>query len=359
MSEKYYVGLDVSGFADNGEYRPISRVTLLLDDENALTAGDDTGMEIKASCPYATQEMVESLLARFRGSRYRAYSAKAANVDPAAELGDGITVGGVYASISALHDNGDGFADVSAPGEVELEEEYPFESPTKREFDQKIATTRALITKTAQEIGLRVEGLDSKYAELSVTVDGVTIRDETGATRIKGSSIDTTTIQANSITADKVNLTGSISWGDLAADTQQVISAASNNAATANNKVSAWSYAGSTYIDGSKIMAGTVMASKLLGGTVGLLASDQTVVGSLDIAYTTTGIGLGINTTYGGIQIQSGGNVFLRAAAGQVLTVGGGYFSFGGGPILLPTSCYGTSLPSTGTYGQLFFLLDS
>ncbi len=60
MSEKFYVGLDVTSFEDNGKQRPISRVTLMLDDNEALTAGDNTGVELVADCPHATQEMVNA-----------------------------------------------------------------------------------------------------------------------------------------------------------------------------------------------------------------------------------------------------------------------------------------------------------
>ena len=54
MSDKFFVGLDLTGVEDNGRQRPISRVTLLLDDENSVTAGDDTGAELLADCPHAT-----------------------------------------------------------------------------------------------------------------------------------------------------------------------------------------------------------------------------------------------------------------------------------------------------------------
>ena len=102
MSEKYFVGNDITSFSDNGKYKPISRVTLLVDDENSLTAGDDTGMELVASCPHATQAMVNSLLQTVKGYQYQAYEAGAANIDPAAELGDGVTVGGVYSPLSKI-----------------------------------------------------------------------------------------------------------------------------------------------------------------------------------------------------------------------------------------------------------------
>lgn len=365
MSDKYFVGQDMTSFSDNGQYKPISRVTLLLDDEKSLTAGDDTGMEITASCPHATQAMVNALLQRMKGYRYQAYEAGAANIDPAAELGDGVNVGGVYSPLSRIADDGRGYADISSPGELEMDDEYPSGGYIKQEFDRKIAQTRSLITKTSEEINLRVEGIDGKYTELKTTLDGVTITDASGTTKIKGSSIETGSIAAKSISADKLNLTGAITFSDLDANAQNSINTANSNASTAIaaangavQKVSAWEYPGSTYIDGSKIMTGTVMATKLLGGTVGLLASDESIVGALNLAYTTTGIGLGILTSQGGIQIQSAGNLFLSAGTGGNITVQSGRVQLGSATLCLASASYGYSAPSgAGVDGQLYIQL--
>lgn len=372
MSDKYYIGLDTTSFADNGKYKPISRVTLLLDDEKSLTAGDDTGMEITASCPHATQAMVNALLQRMKGYRYQAYEAGAANIDPAAELGDGVTVCGIYSPLSKLSDDGRGYADISSPGEMEMEDEYPSGGYISQEFNRKIAETRSSITKTSKEIMLKVEGIDGKYTELKTTLDGVTITDASGTTKIKGSSIETGSIAAKSISADKLNLTGAITFGDLDSNSQNRINTANSNANTAITaagnaqaaangavqKVSAWEYPGSTYIDGSKIMTGTVMATKLLGGTVGLLASDESIVGALNLAYTTTGIGLGILTSQGGIQIQSAGNLFLSAGTGGNITVQSGLVQLGSAALCLATASFGTSAPSgAGVAGQLYIQL--
>lgn len=173
MSDKYYVGGDITSFADNGKYKPISRVTLLVDDENSLTAGDDTGMEVIASCPHATQPMVNALLQTMKGYRYQAYEAGAANIDPAAELGDGVTVGGIYSPLSKISDDGRGYAGISSPGEAEMEDEYPSEGYITQEFNRKIAETRSLITKTSEEIMLKVEGVDGRVTSLSTSVDGI------------------------------------------------------------------------------------------------------------------------------------------------------------------------------------------
>lgn len=175
MSDKYYVGGDITSFSDNGKYKPISRVTLLVDDENSLTAGDDTGMEVIASCPHATQPMVNALLQTMKGYQYQAYEAGAANIDPAAELGDGVTVGGIYSPLSKLSDDGRGYAGISSPGEAEMEDEYPSDGYITQEFNRKIAETRSTITKTSEEIKLKVEGIDGRVSDITQTVDGISL----------------------------------------------------------------------------------------------------------------------------------------------------------------------------------------
>ena len=46
---------------------PISRVTLIADDNASYTAGTDAGAELSASCPWATQEMADRLLTEVAG----------------------------------------------------------------------------------------------------------------------------------------------------------------------------------------------------------------------------------------------------------------------------------------------------
>lgn len=357
MSDKYYVGKDVTSFSDKGKYKPISRVTLLVDDENSLTAGDDTGMEVIASCPHATQPMVNALLQTMKGYQYQAYEAGAANIDPAAELGDGVTVGGIYSPLSKLSDDGRGYAGISSPGEAEMEDEYPAEGYIVQEFNRKIAETRSIITKTSEEIMLKVEGVDGKYTEVKTTLDGLTISDASGTTKIKGSSIETSTLYVDAanisgkLTANQIQAS-SISVGDLKdgssyATKTYVDSNAGLSASEVDNAIA-------TYIDSTSITA-----QKLRGQTVELLANSNTAVGSLEIAYTTTGIGLGIKTTYGGIQIQAAGNLFLSAGTGGAITLQNNRIVLAGA-LCLGGSSYGPSAPSgTGAAGQLYVQLVS
>ena len=353
MSDKYYVGGDIISFADNGKYKPISRVTLLVDDENSLTAGDDTGMEVIASCPHATQPMVNALLQTMKGYQYQAYEAGAANIDPAAELGDGVTVGGIYSPLSKLSDDGRGYAGISSPGEAEMEDEYPAGGYIAQEFNRKIAETRSIITKTSKEIMLKVEGIDGKYTEVKTTLDGLTVTDASGTTKINGSSIKTDNLYVaaanitGTLTADQIQ-TGSIRVGDLKDGLNYATKTyVDNNAGLSASEVDR---AIETYIDETSITA-----EKLRGRTVELLASSNQSIGSIELAYTTTGYGIAINTTYGGIQLNSGGKIYLSAYDGAFITLSD-VVSLGGGPLLIGSKVYGPSLPSNPQYGQLFFL---
>lgn len=219
MSKKYYVGKDVTSFSDKGKYKPISRVTLLVDDENSLTAGDDTGMEVIASCPHATQPMVNALLQTMKGYQYQAYEAGAANIDPAAELGDGVTVGGIYSPLSKLSDDGRGYAGISSPGEAEMEDEYPSEGYITQEFNRKIAETRSTITKTSEEINLKVEGIDGRVSDITQTVDGISLS-VTSASSPDGQTTATITLKVgpNNYTG-YIKLDGNVDVsGQLSAD---------------------------------------------------------------------------------------------------------------------------------------------
>nr|DAE28569.1 MAG TPA: hypothetical protein [virus sp. ctQSn51] len=310
-------------------------------------------MEIVASCPHATQAMVNALLQTMKGYQYQAYEAGAANIDPAAELGDGVTVGGIYSPLSKISDDGRGYAGISSPGEAEMEDEYPSDGYITQEFNRKIAETRSTITKTSKEIMLKVEGLDGKYTEVKTTLDGLTVTDASGTTKINGSSIKTDNLYVaaanitGTLTANQIQ-TGSIRVGDLKDGSNYATKTyVDNNAGLSASEVDS---AIETYIDETSITA-----EKLRGRTVELLASSNQSIGSIELAYTTTGYGIAINTTYGGIQLNSGGKIYLSAYDGAFITLSD-VVSLGGGPLLIGSKVYGPSLPSNPQYGQLFFL---
>jgi len=235
-------------FERTGDEKPISRVTLFIDDEQAYTVGDDTGMELSGFCPSATQAMADNLLNQLKGYVYRGFSATAADIDPAAELGDGVTAGGLYSVIAQSVDD-DGYFDLAAPKEPETEEEYPFSGPIQQEQRRKNAEMYSLIAKNNERITLEVGKItselenyatiemtaesiefavseskiytDGKYAELKLTIDGFTVTDPNGTTKISGSSIETSTLKVKS-----ANIEGDLVAGALKGDKINIASSA-------------------------------------------------------------------------------------------------------------------------------------
>lgn len=356
--DKTYLGRRLANFSPGIASQPITKVELLDENGDVVgVSGSDTGRTLTALQPDGTNAMAASILAKVSGYKHIGYEGSEALLDPAVELGDAVTVDGLYVPLIALDMTFDPMLapDISAPDADEIDDEYPYKSPTQRQIERNMAKTRSLITKTSEEIMLKVEGIDGKYTEVKTTLDGLTVKDESGTTKINGSSIKTDNLYVDAanitgtLTADKIQVS-SISVGDLKdgsnyATKTYVDSNAGLSASEVDNAIE-------TYIDGTSITA-----EKLRGRTVELLASSNQSIGSIELAYTTTGYGISINTTYGGIQLNSGGNIYLSSYDGAFITLSD-VVSLGGGPLLIGSKMYGSSLPSNPQYGQLFFLLQ-
>lgn len=363
MSEKFYVGLDLTSSEDNGTLKPISRVTLLVDNENSYTAGDDTGRELVADCAHATQAMVDSILAQVKGYQYQAYSATDANIDPAAELGDGVTADGMYSVISRMDDDGSGYMGLSAPGEAEMEDEYPSTGPMTQEFTRQLAQTRSLITKTAEEIRLEVanevEGLSTSVtvelgkitgrvddAEESIevtltTLNGLTVTDSTGTTKIKGSSVETDTLYVNAanitgtLTASQINttglkvsaanITGTLTIGQLPDTVAETSDIPTKTSQLTNNSDFQTESGVTSIINGTVttdfVNALSVTARKIQGQTVSLLSSSGSTSGTIKLTAASSG-------AYA-VDITSNAALRLTAADGAI------YLSANGASIML------------------------
>lgn len=355
---KTYLGRRLAEFSPGIASQPITKVELLDDNGDVVgVSGSDTGRTLTALQPDGTNAMAAAILAKVSGYKHIGYDGSEALLDPAVELGDAVTVDGLYVPLIAMDMTFDPMLapNISAPDADEIDDEYPYKSPTQRQIERNMAKTRSLITKTSEEIMLKVEGIDGKYTEVKTTLDGLTVTDASGTTKINGSSIKTDNLYVDAanitgtLTADKIQ-TSSIRVGDLKDGSNYATKTyVDNNAGLSASEVNS---AIETYIDETSITA-----EKLRGRTVELLASSNQSIGSIELAYTTTGYGISINTTYGGIQLNSGGNIYLSSYDGAFITLSD-VVSLGGGPLLIGSKMYGSSLPSNPQYGQLFFLLQ-
>ena len=262
LSDKVYLGQNASDLDYDEKAPKISRVNLAVDSDHIYTSGDDTGRTLEVSCPWGSQAMADSILSKVSGIEYQPYEASDALLDPATEIGDGITLGGVYSVLAQSYVSLDKqcAANISAPYTDEIDDEYPYKTPEQRKAERQLAQTRSLITKNAEEIKLEVQGLDGKYTKLSQTVNGFTFEDESGTVYIDGGAI-----KANSVTADKIdatnlkvdaaNITGTLYIGDLVDDvglvTENNVTTITNNAIKTAN------------ISADQITAGTLDADNI------------------------------------------------------------------------------------------------
>ena len=322
--DKTYLGRSIEDFAPGIESKPITKVELLDENGDIVgVAGNDSGKTLTAQNPDGTNEMAQAILAKVSGYTHIGYEGQNAMIDPAAEIGDAVTVAGHYVPIISTDSIFDSLlaVNISAPDADELDDEYPYKSKTQRQIERNMAVTRSLITKSANEINLEIQGVDGRVSALQLTLDGVTITGSDGVTRINGGMIQSNSVTATQIDATNLkvaaaNITGtlkasqiqasSIYVGDLADGSSYATKTyVQNNAGLSASEVDD---AIATYIDGTSITA-----ESLRGRTVDLLASATRSIGSIELVYTSTGYGMSINTDYGGVQISSGGNVFITS----------------------------------------------
>lgn len=137
-----------------------------------------------------------------------------------------------------------------------------------------------------------------------------------GTTTIDGACIKTGTISAN-----RLDLTGAITFSDLSTSVQNDINDAYDMARDAkdvaynvDDTVSGWTYRGTTYIDGSMIQTGTVMASMLVGGEIRLLTDDEDFAGYIALSGASSST---YKVIYGGLGatqlVAEDGDVYIEA----------------------------------------------
>ena len=345
--DKTYLGRRLAEFSPGIASQPITKVELLDENGDVIgVSGSDTGRTLTALQPDGTNAMAAAILAKVSGYKHIGYEGRKALLDPAVELGDAVTVDGLYVPLIALDMTFDPLLapDISAPDADEIDDEYPYKSPTQRQIERNMAKTRSLITKTSEAINLRIDGVTGDVSSLQVSLGNVQSEvsgkiDGNTAQSLINQSIDTielsvssgsggstftlkagsTTLSTNTLDlhVNAVNIdgtlkasqiqTGSIYVGDLAdgsnyATKTYVDNNSGLNQTEVDDRID-------TYIDSTSITA-----EILRGRTVSLMANRRTEIGTIELVDTTTGYGISISTYDGGIQLDSGGNVYITSA---------------------------------------------
>ena len=272
-------------------------------DNNDLyySAGTTTGSVLELDNPWGTQAMANAILSTISGYQYRPMSADGALLDASSEVGDGISVNGVY-SVIARRDTKFGsllVSDIAAPSDGELGHEYKYEVKQNRQTQREIAQANSSLIVELDEIKGQVTDDDGNYTVVTIKSDGLYVGGE--STTLDGDNITSGTIGTTQIAG------GAITTGKL--DASAVTAAKIDSDA----------------VTAAKIASDAVTTSKLL--LTGMLhvydSESKTTYASLGYGSGQDGSG---NSTYGAKLVATGGsNYIIVTNGGARMTAGSGY----------------------------------
>lgn len=203
------LGKDAESLDVSPQFQAYSGVEIVVDDETSYFAGNRTGRVLQVQNPWGNQTQANDLLATLTnaGIQYQPYKASKALLNPAAELGDSVTISGIYGGIykiardhNALMD-----ADIEAPEDEELDHEYPYEPTQDRVYKRELAQNKAQITINQNAITAEVTRASAAEGNLSTRISQTanSITSEVTARQNADNNLSSKITQnANSITSE-------------------------------------------------------------------------------------------------------------------------------------------------------------
>lgn len=160
----------VGGRPDMGEKQTVTGVRLIRGDQAEWLAGTEGGLVVEASLADATRAQADELCGRLKGLVYEPFVSDQRHIDPLAEVGDKIEVGGHGVTVWSITETlcASFYADLETPEQQrEAEQEYPYLTETQR-VQRRVTTmetTTAEIRKTQSSIELEVKNVKLDLAE--------------------------------------------------------------------------------------------------------------------------------------------------------------------------------------------------
>lgn len=298
-----YVGQRTASLTVSPQFEAITMVRVFVDDNNVYQAGTETGRVLEVDCPYGTQEMANIMLSQVEGFQYQPMTATDTLADPALELGDAVNVGGVLATAvqTAITFDAMMAMDISAPGQEEIESEYPYVSKQVSQFNHDLAETRSLIAKTSEEILLQVSGqfdtVEDAISSIQINVDQINLRVEGVDTEMEelGTQVSEISLKMDSLTLsvsnDKTSSTLKLMAGSAQLSSAQITF-------TGFVTFAALSGAGQTEINGANITTGMISADRI--DVSNLLVKSVWTADGQRVMLTSTGVYSNLTVIVGG-----------------------------------------------------------
>ena len=347
MSEttKVALGREVSSLDVSPQFEAYSGVEIIVDENTSYFAGNRNGRVLTIQNEWGTQAQANNILAKLqaKGFQYQPYTADGAILNPAAEIGDGVTIADTYSGIYTISKKFGKLmkSDISAPQDEEVDHEFPFEPKQDRVYKREISEARASIAINASSITAEVTRASAAEGNLSsrITQTANSLTSEISARKSADTSLSTRITQtANSISTEVSRATAA--EGTLRSSiTQQANEISANVSASGGSSSSfSWTLSASSWIlksGGSEVFKvdknGATVKGKITatGGTIGgfTIGSSSLYNGMNNINATNNGVYVGtdgIAVGGGRFKVTSGGTVSAtNMTLTGTLTIGG------------------------------------
>ena len=248
------------------------------------------------------QQIADNLLASMSGYGYQPFSVTGAELNPLADLGDAVTINGVYGGIYHQDITFDQMmlSDLGAPFEEELESEYAYEDSQTRSYKRRLAEMSADFTILDGKIAAKVSRIGGNPSSF-----GWELLEDSWTVKANDTDVLKATKDGLEIYGKVTAVSGAIGGFDIADD------ALSTNGQTYGGNVSNGVYLGPSGLQlGTKFkvdmngnltatsgkFSGTVQAGKIAyGGNDGTLSGSGISSGTV----TTTQCNTGVNQSLG------------------------------------------------------------
>ncbi len=156
-------------FSSSPQFDGYSKVIITVTDEIEYSAGSDTGRVLRITNPWGTPQMAQDILNDIMGFQYQPYTAENALIDPAVELGDGVTANNVYSGIytQKIKFGPVLAATVAAPEDEEINHEYQYKSKPNKEITREAKMLRA-------EMRIQADLIEMEVTERKSDVEALT-----------------------------------------------------------------------------------------------------------------------------------------------------------------------------------------
>lgn len=279
------------------QFQPYSGVEIVVSEDTAYFAGNESGRVLRIENPWGTQEQANNILASLTqsGFQYQPYTATSALVNPAAELGDAVSVNGVYSGIYKLNRDYSSLmaTDIEAPQDEEVDHEFPYEPKQDRIYKREIADAQAAISLTQDQISAEVfratsaeESLSSAIQQTATEISANVLKKTGGSSSSFGWTLTDSSweLQSNNQTVFKATSSGVEISGKVTATSGTIGGFTITNSSIYNGMNNINSTSNGVYIGTNGIAVGGGKFKVTSSGAVS--AANMTLTGTLNIGGT-------------------------------------------------------------------------